>query len=181
MPPEHVIQLAAHPIPRVLQQSARPPQRWRHLLAIQPVQLRIEIFRQQPFRRTQLQHIGKVLIQFLQVKRHLRRRPAQPRVELRRERAQQVFVYIGMDAPHARKFRGLLDQTHGLPRPGSFLQQHADIHPLIASQIRHITQNAVLERISRFFIRSNWRHGSPLCTETHGPALDPTTISPVPT
>ena len=52
-----------------------------------------------------------------------------------------------MHAPHAREFRGLFDQSHGTPRPGSFLQQHADIHPLIAQRVRHVTQNAILEHI----------------------------------
>jgi len=61
-----------------------------------------------------------------------------------------------MDAPHAREFHGLFDPAHRAARPGRFLHQHVDIHPLLARPIGQVAQNAILKHFARFFIRRSW-------------------------
>jgi hypothetical protein len=53
--------------------------------------------------------LEKILLQLLKVERYLRRRPAQTRIELRRQRAQKIFIRVGMHAPHAREFHRFFD------------------------------------------------------------------------
>jgi hypothetical protein len=143
VPAEDVVQFLAHPVPGGLQDAARPPRRRSHVVAVQPIQFVVEIFGQQPFLRAELEGIGKILLQLFQVGRNFAIGPAQTGVEFNRQRAQQVFVGVWMQPPDPRDFARLFNQAQGVARAACFLQQHADVDPLVAHQIRRVAQDAV--------------------------------------
>jgi hypothetical protein len=50
-----------------------------------------------------------------------------------------------MQPPDPRNFARLLDQPQGVARAARFFQQHADVDPLVAHQIRRVAQDAVTQ------------------------------------
>ena len=116
VPPENIVDASSNPRPRVFHDSAAHGRRRRHVIVEETVELRVEILRQQPPLRAQLQHVGKRLVEFFEIRPDLGFGRAQARVEFSRQRAQQAFVGAGMQPPHAGDFGGVFDQAHGAPR-----------------------------------------------------------------
>ena len=70
---------------------------------------------------------------------------AQPRVEFRGQRPQQPFIRVGMQPADAGQLGLLFDHPEGPPRVPPrplrrFFEQHADIHPFVADQVRRVAQ-----------------------------------------
>jgi len=126
------------------------------VVVVQPVELCVEVLRQHPLHRAELQSIRQRIAQLLDVLGGFGGRPAEPRVEVRRERAQQRVVCARIHPPHPRELRVVFDQLYRPALRPPIFQQHPDIHPLIANQIRRIPQDPVRQCGALIFT-----HGSP--------------------
>src|SRR5690348_17056040 len=74
-----------------------------------------------------------------------------------------------MQSSHARHFRLFLDHldrqppgraTHAFSLLRAFLQQHADVHPFIANQIRRVAQDSVAQHVLSFIRHSYLQLGN---------------------
>src|SRR5579862_9360597 len=52
-----------------------------------------------------------------------------------------------MQATHARVFRFFFDQPHTKFSRDGIVNHHSDIHPLVANQIRNVTDDVVRKRV----------------------------------
>ena len=116
----------------------------------QTLELGVEIIREEAALGTQLQNVGKSLVEFLEIGPDLGFGSAQPRVEFGGQRAQQTFIRSGMQPANAGDFGSVFNQTHGAPRSIYFLEEHADVDPFVADKIRRIAQDAKAKHIPRF-------------------------------
>ena len=110
------------------------------MIAEKAVELRVEIIRQQCPLRTQLQDVRKRLVEFFEVYVYLGP-GARSRASNSAGSARSRFSSAPGCSRRTRAIsEAVLDQPHGAPRAIHFFQQHADVHPFVANQIRRIAQ-----------------------------------------
>ncbi len=144
------------------------------MLRVEPIKLDIQVIRVNSFLRRQLQSIGEgivpILHELLEFLSHsqlrallcppISQKGGKPIFEMVAEAAQSVFIGGRLEPPNTGVFVLLLNQSEA-QRPGQGIKQdHSDVDPLIADQIRRVPQNmvdkvAVVERRNEISHRSH--------------------------
>ncbi len=134
------------------------------MVGVQPLQLGVEILRENPFPGGQLQRVRQRVIplcqQLLPVA-PLGHVPGVPKpvLEVIAQPAQQALIRRGMQPTHARKFLLVLDQAQPALAACGVEEQDADIYPFVSDEVGGVTENDVHTDAFRGYSRS-FRHGS---------------------
>jgi hypothetical protein len=121
------------------------------VVGVQALQFGVEVRGKDAFLRGQLQRVGQRIVPLAQhflpvgaaAVRAVGRHRLKAVFQVISQRAQQGFVGLGMQAPDAVEFLLFFDQAQPAFAGAGIKEQDPDVHPLVADEIRRVSQDAV--------------------------------------